>query len=111
MYAFVHINRTIDRIIGVDCKTVTEIILGEGTIGRCKIIEVRAMQVDAGTVIEMIIETTIEIITETIIEMTTEITLGMTIEMIILQYIEVGLEKKDPQVSIEGMTEAVEDQY
>ena len=55
------VDKITDRIVLVDCKTVTEMTLGEEILGRCKIIEVsRITEVEVGTVIE----TFIEIITE-----------------------------------------------
>ena len=70
-------ERTIDRIIGVDGKTVMEMTLGEEIVERYKIIEVGTTEVDVGTVIETVIET----IKENITEMTTEILKEIPIEM------------------------------
>ena len=67
---YTFMDRTIDRIIGEYCKTVTEMTLGEETIGRCKVIEVRIIEVDVETITEVAIEIVIETIVETIIEMT-----------------------------------------
>ena len=69
-----------DRIIGEDhdMSIIIEMTLGETIIERCKIIEVKILEVD------------IEII---IIEMTT------------LEEVEVGLGKDNIQIILEGMTE------
>ena len=79
-------------------KTIIEMTLGEEIIERCKAIEVRIIEVDVETFIETIIETH------------TETTIEMTIEMTILEEVEVGLEKDNTHVTLEGMTEAVLDQ-
>ena len=89
-------NKIIEnRIMGVDCKIIIEMTLGEESLGRCKVIEVsRIMEVNV----------------ETILEFTTEITMIMTIEMIILEEVEVGPGKDNHQVIIGGMIEAAVDQ-
>ena len=100
--------RSMDKIIEVDCKTITEMTLGEEIIGRCKITDVsRTIEVDVGTVTETIMETCIDTNTETITQIITETTIEMAP---ILEEVEVGLEKDNPQVLSEGMTEAVVDQ-
>ena len=60
-------DRTIDRIIEEDCKTIIEITLGKEIIGRCKIIGIsRITEVDVETITVTVIEMTIETVTETI---------------------------------------------
>ena len=88
-----------DRIIEEDCSIliVMEMTLGEETLGRCKIIEVRVIEVDVKTIIG------------TITEITTQTMLGTTIEMTIMEEVEVGLEKDSTHVILEGMIEAVAD--
>ena len=81
----VDLYKIIDRIIEEDCKATIEMTIGVEIIGRCKIIEVRIIEVDI----------------ETITEMTTEMTH--------LEEVEVGLEKNVTHVTLEGMTEAVLD--
>ena len=84
-------DKIIDRIIKEDCKTMTEITLGEEIIGRHKITEVsRITEVDVGTIIETMIE--------------------MTIEMTILEEVEVSLGKDEIHILSEGMTEVVVNQ-
>ena len=81
------IDRITERIIEGDCKIVIEMTLGEEIIGRCKIIEVRIMEVDIETII------------------------GMTIEIIILEEVEVSLDKDNTQIILEGLTEAAVDSH
>ena len=76
-----------DRITEGNCKIVIERTLGEEIIGRCKIIEVN---------VETIIETIIE----------------MTIEMMPLTEVEeVGLEKDNTHITLEGITTVVVDPH
>ena len=84
----VGMGRTTERIIEEDCNrlTVIEMTLGEENLRGHKTIEVRIIEVDVETIIETITE------------------------MIILEEAEVGLEKDNIQVMLEGMTEAVVDQ-
>ena len=75
------VELSMDRIIveGSNMLTIIEMTLGEEILEKCKIIEVKILEVD------------IEIITE----MTT------------LEKVEVGLGKENNQINLEGMTEVV----
>ena len=75
-------DKITDRIIEGDHKTITEMTLGEEIMGRCKIIEVRIIEVDVETIIEM------------------------KIELTILEQAEVGLGKDVTHVTLRRTTEA-----
>ena len=87
--------RIMDRIIEQDCSilTVIEMTLVEEILEKCKIIEVRIIEVDIETTAEITIEITVETITETTI----------------LEEIEVCPGKDNTHVTLEGMIEAVAD--
>ena len=85
--------RTMDRIIERDCKTTTEMTIGEEIIGRHKIIEA------------IIIELKVETITET----STETIIGTTLGMTTLKEVgDVGLQKDNTHAILEGMIAAVD---
>ena len=82
------------RIIEEDCSilTVIEMTLGEEIVEKHKIIEVRIIEVDV----------------ETIIEMTTKKTIVTTIEMTIMEEVGADLKKDDTQVTLKGIIEKAE---
>ena len=59
----VGMDRIMDRNIKEDCSilTIIEMTLGEGILGKCKIIEVRIIEVDVETTIEMKIMEEVEV--------------------------------------------------